>query len=437
MPQEVVIMIGPSGAGKSTLVQKMFKNSDRTTVVSSDVYKSSRSRIDAAVRKALKSGTNVVVDATHPTVERREQLARIAKEFGARTRCIHLDVPQMVARERSKLTGPPKYIVSATFQRNFERPGPECDVLNTYGNSSVANHSVQPKATQSPVTPKPPLNQNRAKKLKTSSGPPSWWNPMLAQKYNGHKVPPGSWFVSEKMDGIRAAWDGEDAFWTRGGIRVQAPNSFKRSLPKRPLNGELFAGRGKFDVASSMYLSPSEWRDLLQYRVFDAPTSETVYSRTYNALSAVLNKCDDNVSSHRACLIKQLRLQSDMNNVDIKELAQVIYERGGEGLILRANKPYRPGRSGNMLKVKKSSDAEAVVTGIVAGQGKYSGVMGSLEARFPSGATFKVGSGFSDTQRANAARLFPPGTKITVSFMELTKAGKPRHPVFKGVRTNV
>jgi DNA ligase-1 len=46
-------------------------------------------------------------------------------------------------------------------------------------------------------------------------------------------------WVSEKLDGIRALWDGKK-FVTRTGYVIDAPTKFSRHFPKEHLDGELW-----------------------------------------------------------------------------------------------------------------------------------------------------------------------------------------------------
>ena len=78
---------------------------------------------------------------------------------------------------------------------------------------------------------------------------------MLADVYRQGVVLDDYW-VSEKYDGVRGYWDGA-ALWTRGGERVVAPAWFTAPLPRVPLDGELWAGRGRFALAVSTVRSPS------------------------------------------------------------------------------------------------------------------------------------------------------------------------------------
>jgi DNA ligase-1 len=51
--------------------------------------------------------------------------------------------------------------------------------------------------------------------------------------------------MSEKMDGVRAYWSGSK-FYSRAGNEFFAPAWFTKTLPKQPLDGELWCGRGLF-----------------------------------------------------------------------------------------------------------------------------------------------------------------------------------------------
>ncbi|MEJ7687606.1 MAG: hypothetical protein WKG52_11775 [Variovorax sp.] len=95
---------------------------------------------------------------------------------------------------------------------------------------------------------------------------------MLAAVYR-RGVPLDDYWISEKYDGVRGYWDGQQ-LWTRGGERVIAPAWFTAPLPAVPLDGELWAGRDRFALAVSTVRSqtPSDaaWREM-RFMVFDLP----------------------------------------------------------------------------------------------------------------------------------------------------------------------
>lgn len=87
---------------------------------------------------------------------------------------------------------------------------------------------------------------------------------------------PTNWWISEKLDGVRAYWDGAD-FYSREGNPFPAPDWFKQGLPACPLDGELWCGRQKFRQALSIIKntgSGKQW-EFLTYMVFDAPNRPT------------------------------------------------------------------------------------------------------------------------------------------------------------------
>ena len=62
--------------------------------------------------------------------------------------------------------------------------------------------------------------------------------------YKGEESLEG-WIMSEKLDGIRAYWDGEK-LQTRKGKKIYAPKWFLKNFPKFELDGELWNKRDNF-----------------------------------------------------------------------------------------------------------------------------------------------------------------------------------------------
>jgi DNA ligase 1 len=107
---------------------------------------------------------------------------------------------------------------------------------------------------------------------------------------------------------------------------------------------------------------------------------------------------------------------------------------GGEGLMLhRAEARYETGRSRALLKLKPLHDAEATVTGHIAGKGRHEGRMGALRMRTPEGREFLLGTGFSDAQRDDPP---PVGSMLTYSYRGRTDAGLPRFASFVRLRAD-
>ncbi|MET0755872.1 MAG: DNA ligase, partial [Pseudoxanthomonas sp.] len=105
---------------------------------------------------------------------------------------------------------------------------------------------------------------------------------------------------------------------------------------------------------------------------------------------------------------------------------------GGEGLMLhRRNAGYRAGRSEDLLKYKLQEDAEARVVAHAPGKGKYAGMLGALVVEMRDGRRFRLGSGFTDAQRADPP---PIGALVTYRYNGLTRSGLPRFARFQRIR---
>ena len=80
---------------------------------------------------------------------------------------------------------------------------------------------------------------------------------MLAEIYR-EDVNPADYWVSEKLDGVRAYWDGSRLLF-RSGQTIQAPDWFTRELPRTALDGELWIGRGQFEKLSPLFAGSNRW----------------------------------------------------------------------------------------------------------------------------------------------------------------------------------
>ena len=570
--QRVTIMVGQTGSGKSTYAEKIAKNNN--VIVSSDVLKSSRPRINAAIRTGLKSGKSVIVDATNPTRERRQEIAKIARNAGASTRCVHMNTEKSVATGRSHLTGKTKYIAAATFHKRFEALGNECNtVTRVSGNNAKNKPANKPnKPANKPNKPANKINVNINKVIREMIKPEvtraghfgikgispaaraevarivgplyrgtvptesffyggqvvtaskgrtplhvvedllvlaghaarndtpinliNWFliekrdilkavdaNPEdfdFSKKRNNaspgpgpspvpgparrnvgarnvkamlaHKYSPGThdltrYFASEKMDGMRALFDGTKLV-SRNGNVIAAPDWFLAAIPNGTYDGELFAGRGFAQFQSVLSIAKksrpidAEWKTL-QYRIFDDPMSTTPFETTYARLRREIPTCDSGSpgsgyvdTGSFVCLQPQHRLT---NQANLNGMFKTIKGKGGEGVMLRdAGATYAGGtRSKVILKVKNVQDAEAKITGFEL---RPDGSLKSLIVEWNLGgkrATFNVGTGLSESDRQGWKKLFRIGDLVTVQYSELTSLGKARFPVYKSVRTNI
>ena len=249
---------------------------------------------------------------------------------------------------------------------------------------------------------------------------------LLAERYAGN-VDVSQYWVSEKLDGVRAHWDGRQLRFRSGNV-VNAPAWFVSALPPRQLDGELWLGRGTFDKLSAIVRREipvdAEWRQV-HFMVFELPEATGTFTERIDQIKTVATQAN----------VPWLQQVEQFHLADARALQKKLDEvvrGGGEGLMLhRADALYETGRSAALIKVTPWQDAEARVVAHLPGKGKYAGMLGALQVEMPDGQRFSLGSGFTDAQRRNPP---PVGTQVTYRYRELTRKGIPRFPRFLRVR---
>lgn len=249
---------------------------------------------------------------------------------------------------------------------------------------------------------------------------------LLAKVYQAN-IDVTQYLVSEKLDGVRALWDGK-VLRTRKGNVIHAPQWFTKDFPPIALDGELWIARNQFDVVSGIVRTKvpvdALWRKV-SYQIFELPNAIGDFETRYQAMLNV-NKASSNPYLK---VVAQYRVK---NHAALNQHLQSIVDQGGEGLMLhRADALFVAGRNKALLKLKPSFDAEAVVVGYLEGRGKYQGLMGALLLETPAGIRFKLGSGFTDKERANPPKI---GSLITYTYKSKTPSGKPRFASYLRVR---
>lgn len=247
---------------------------------------------------------------------------------------------------------------------------------------------------------------------------------MLAHTWKNES--PVGWWASEKLNGVRAYWTGS-GMYSRQGNRIDLPSWFEAHLPAGvALDGELWVGRGK-DALQQMvsikaHSSDPRWRQV-SYMVFDAPDVPGPVEARWKQAAA----CQSGPVKY----VEQAKISSA---AELKGLLAKIEALGGEGLMLRRpGSRYARSRSNDLLKVKSTHDAEAVIIGYKPGKGRHEGRLGAYTCKFkhdPS-IVFDVGTGLSDRDRDRPLKI---GTVITVSWKMLTPDGKPHPASFEGAR---
>jgi DNA ligase len=266
-----------------------------------------------------------------------------------------------------------------------------------------------------------PVRKPAESEGKEDSAPPL----LLAESWDCVADPTG-WWLSEKLDGVRAYWDGKQ-FLSRQGNLFLAPDWFTIGLPDVPLDGELWIDRKKFQRTVSIVRRQDRselWKEV-SYVVFDAPHLEKGFEQRLEFVQECIKDAKPKHArphEHGPCQgIEHLRQE-------LKRLEAL----GAEGLMMRRpGSRYESGRSSTLLKVKSFQDAEARVLKHLEGAGRHKGRLGALLVELPDGTTFSVGTGFSDKERESPPTV---GSTITFRYQELSEGGVPRFPSFVGMR---
>ncbi len=335
---------------------------------------------------------------------------------------------------------------------------------------------------------------------------------MLAHDWDD-SISPAGMLWSEKYDGQRFFWDGgisrgiparevpyanttkdkktfiSTGLWTRGGKTIQAPVWWIDRLPNIPLDGEGYAGRGRFQFVESVvreHAPGAHWAEI-DFLVFDSPPLKSFASigrihqrgwetefgpeiadwiKQHYAFVESYPDCMSFETVHNALKLKLVNRPGTIlapqtklpvkHEAALEELSRVTAEicsQGGEGTIIRRPESrWYPKRSWDCLKVKPVKDAEATVIGYQSGKetdkdSRNRGRMGALIVRKDDGLEFSI-SGFEDAERyfigEDAYRwcfdnpdkpvpdwvrndFFPRGMRLTYTYIGLTDRGVPKH----------
>lgn len=249
---------------------------------------------------------------------------------------------------------------------------------------------------------------------------------VLANVYNTD-IEVEQYWVSEKLDGVRAYWDGKQLI-TRGGNVIAAPAWFVADFPTQALDGELWLARNKFaetlSIVSKHQPIDSEWQNI-RYYVFELPDAVGTFTARVRAMQTL-------VAQQNSPYLKKVPQFRLANQEALFTKLQALEQQGAEGLMLHhQDSLYHTGRSQALLKLKSYQDNEATVIGYRPGKGKYQGMVGALIVRTADGREFAIGSGLTDLLRQN-----PPakGTVVTYRYNGYTNNGIPRFARFLRVR---
>jgi DNA ligase-1 len=343
----------------------------------------------------------------------------------------------------------------------------------------------------------------------------------LADTFNPAKHKIAGYLVSEKLDGTRCFWDGglsrgvkteqipwasitdpktgkrksklkplATGLWSRYGNPIMAPDDFLNALPSCPLDGELWAGRGNFQLCRSICGGdePDPRFHQITYAVYSAPAIPYVFGTgeikntnmvcdlnfeaiekwitprlvpgygwvktpaTFNDELMFLREYLE-VQNDRVFVHKQVRLPENEEEARavVDKFLDNVLSQGGEGCVIRnPMASWTPKRHKGLLKFKPFSDAESTVTGFTTGRetDKGSRLLGRIGALITNydGKRLEL-AGLTDAEREFTnqeavewarsnpgqdapewvdGKQFKKGQSVTFKYRELTDDGIPK-----------
>lgn len=160
--------------------------------------------------------------------------------------------------------------------------------------------------------------------------------PLLLKDYTPQNI--AGWLISEKLDGWRMLWDGEN-FLTRQGKILNAPEWVKTGMPTQQLDGELFAGRRNYNRIQG--LMRDAWHGL-EFRVFDAPDFPRGFAERIAFAATISLPAHVSIIPHRIISGEEEAMA---------EAARISSE-GGEGTVVRCpDARWQAGRSRHVLRI--------------------------------------------------------------------------------------
>lgn len=236
----------------------------------------------------------------------------------------------------------------------------------------------------------------------------------------------GLYFVQPKLDGVRCLATSA-GLMTKNGNAISAPHIAEElQLPSGiTLDGELYNHNLPFpEIVKRVRRGDCEGLKLFVFDCYTGPGIIPYSARRVSALRYIRN-CRN---------VELVPQESSMQNIPagIQRALKRAVGQGFEGIILREDAPWTPGRSPHVLKLKPNNDAEFEILDVVKTK---SGRL-SLVLETDDGESFRCSVGMTADERAE---LFEHkqeilGMKATIDFQELTARGVPRFPKLKEIR---
>ena len=269
----------------------------------------------------------------------------------------------------------------------------------------------------------------------------------LADKYESKLVDwKDGWYVSRKIDGARCIAivdsDGNTTFYSRTGkefdtLGVVSGGIKALGITDVVLDGELCLvdedGNEDFQGVMKQLKKKDHTIPNPSFKIFDMITHDEFYSKkgTKNRPYSIrLSNLTEIMTKNECPCLTLLEQELIHNDEHFQEWVKEAADYGWEGVMLRADEPYKGKRSKDLLKVKKFFDDEYEVIDVEMGLFRYVKNGAECEETMLSCVMIKhkdhivrVGSGFTIDQRQefyqNPNKIL--GQQITVQYFEETK----------------
>ena len=245
---------------------------------------------------------------------------------------------------------------------------------------------------------------------------------------HGLPQPPVGWWLSEKMRGVRASWDGQ-VMRTRSGRTITLPPRWETALPISPLDGELMAKHGGQDATTGLIrmsvADPAEWMQRgVQFHAFGTFGEAEPAARIQAVRQSVGAARRMRESGVPDWVVALPHVMCD-SQAQFQSFNQSVTSKGGEGVMLLAPKGgYPSGRTLSLLKFKDEDTDSFVVLSEMAGKGRAQGRVASLLVR-------RQVDGVECHASVNppcAPHTFNKGQVVQVRYFGLTSHGMPVNP---------
>ena len=204
--------------------------------------------------------------------------------------------------------------------------------------------------------------------------------PMLAELY-GKKQRVGSYYVTEKFDGVRCIcyYDGNEwLFISRNGKPLNISFDMSEQDIDYIYDGELLIPGKGFNYVDGVVNSINHPdKQKVTYNIFDMYQNEKPLP--YSTRRLLIDKTiKENERVKVVPVLLEVKLPEDEDLLMDKFLE--VTSRGGEGVMLNDRfATYKHRRGSHLLKLKGTWRLDMKVVGLKEGKGKYEGKIGSLE----------------------------------------------------------